>query len=231
MSAITNKIITSSTIINHLFVECERHEEKVIAYFYFKDGQRQEFHDMLQSIVKQLCKKMSNPPHVAISTIKKFCTAGERPNDAQLISLLQSIVEGGRAEEIYIIVDALDECSRRIQLLKSLVSILELQLQNLHILVTSRDLVDIRRILEPVVNSEIQIGSSKDNQQFFFDSSEHRTAGIENDIVLYVEQNMAEQYYLNIRSDEIKSTVREKLVKQANGMCVVFLNVCLKLRC
>lgn len=219
LCATTNKL-TSSTIINTLSIECERYEESVIAYFYFKDSQRQEFHDMLQSVIKQLCMNISNLSPTAISTIRKYRTTGVRPNDPQLIGLLQSIVEGSGTDAIYIIVDALDECNKRSQLMKSLVSISELKLRNLCILFTSRDLVDIRRVLEPVVDYEIPIGSSEDDLPFSFDSSEHRKAGIKSDIVLYIEQNIEELHYLNIRSDEIKKLIRDKLVNQANGMYV-----------
>lgn len=175
---------------------------------------------MLQSLIKQLCMKISNLSPTAISTIRKYRTTGEKPNDSQLVGLLQSVVGGAGTDATYIVVDALDECSRRPQLMKSLVSISELRLQNLYILLTSRDLVDIRRVLEPVVDYEIPIGSSEDDLQLSFDLSKHRKAGIKNDIVIYIEQNMAQQHYLNIRSDELKRTIRDKLEDKANGMYV-----------
>ena len=105
MSATTNKIMTSSTIISNLSIECECYEERVIAYFYFKDGQRHEFRDLLQSIIKQICMKMSNLSRSAISTIKKHRNTGERPNDSQLIGFLRSVIEGAGAVAIYIVVN------------------------------------------------------------------------------------------------------------------------------
>ena len=75
--------------------------------------------------------------------------------------------------QIYLIIDALDECpdssgipsprERVLQLLKELV---ELNLSNLHICVTSRPEIDIREVLDPLTSSTVslqdQSGQKKD---------------------------------------------------------------------
>lgn len=205
-------ILHSSTIINNILLDCKCDMEKIVAYFYFKDGQRQKAHDMLRSIVKQICMKVSNLSETAINQLHQFSSCGERPDDAQLVGLLQTIAEN--VGVVYIVVDALDECVERRHVLKLLASLPNLRLPNLRVLVTSRDLVDIRRILEPIIDAEIQIGSAK--RQIW----EQQSNGIQGDIALYVERSLTEQYYLEMRNDTVKSKIKEKLVRQADGMYV-----------
>jgi hypothetical protein len=78
---------------------------------------------------------------------------------------------------IYLIIDALDECSnvsgipssrnRVLQLVKELV---DLHLPDLHICVTSRPEVDIREVLEPLTSHRVslhdQSGQKKDIEDF-----------------------------------------------------------------
>ena len=200
----------SSTIINNISLDCKRDLAKVIAYFYFKDGQRQQAHDMLRSIIKQICMKVSTLSETAIDQLQQFGTSGERPDDAELIGLLQTIAKN--VGTIYVVIDALDECIERRRVLNLLASLSDLPLPNVRILVTTRDLVDIRRILEPLVDAEIPIGSAK--RKIW----EQQPNGIQDDIALYVERSLTEQYYLEMRNDEVKRKIREKLVRRADGM-------------
>ena len=78
---------------------------------------------------------------------------------------------------IYLIIDALDECSdvygiptsrnRVLQLVKELV---DLHIPNLHICVTSRPEVDIRDVLEPLTSHRVslhdQTGQKKDIEDY-----------------------------------------------------------------
>ena len=171
---------------------------------------------MLRSVIKQLCIKSPALSNDAVSQIQRCCNAGERPNDEQLVGLLRPIAEG--TGKLYIVIDALDECVERKHVIKLLAAMAALKLQNLHLLVTSRDLVDIRRILEPVIDAEIPIGSARKDKERH--SRKQRLKGIQKDIALYVERSLTEQHYLNLRNDEIKGKIREKLVDQADGMCV-----------
>jgi hypothetical protein len=72
-------------------------------------------------------------------------------SDTLLMTLHQMVREFG---ETYIILDALDECKNREELLEGLGEIVSWELKKLHILVTSRREKDIEQPLESLVNDE-----------------------------------------------------------------------------
>lgn len=72
--------------------------------------------------------------------------------------LLREMVKG--FDSTYILIDALDECSDREDILKLLEAIMEWNLNNLHILVTSRNENDIATSLEPLVTFQQCIQSA-----------------------------------------------------------------------
>ena len=162
---------------------------------------------MLRSIAKQLSLKSSNVPEEAMKQISNFYQSGERPNIEKLTELIQMLVKSRNSS--FVIVDALDECRERALLLKTIKLIQNLELKGLYLLVTSRDLIDIRRVLGIVSDIEIHIGSPE------------QETGINNDILVCIERGIANKHYLAIRSDKIKSKVKQTLVEKAGGMYVI----------
>jgi hypothetical protein len=113
---------------------------------------------------------------------------------------------------IYLIMDALDECSnisgipsprgRVLQLVKELV---ELHVPNLHICVTSRPEVDIRDVLEPLTSRRVSL---------------HDQSGQKGDVVDYVRSvvySSSEPIMRRWRKED-KDLVIETLSELADGM-------------
>ncbi|KAJ6475483.1 hypothetical protein C8R45DRAFT_1217124 [Mycena sanguinolenta] len=107
----------------------------VYAFFYFdiNSPQQQTVNNLLCSLVYQLSGQLPCP---ALSTLWETCQNGGRlPSNSDLLSILK---EFGRTREIYLLFDALDECSERDMLLGALASILQAKLPKMHLIVTSR---------------------------------------------------------------------------------------------
>ncbi|KAJ6474336.1 ankyrin repeat-containing domain protein [Mycena sanguinolenta] len=107
----------------------------VYAFFYFdiNHPQQQTANNLLCSLVYQLSGQLLCP---ALSRLWETCQNGGRlPSNSDLLSILKQF---GGSREIYLLVDALDECSECDILLGTLSSILEAKLPQIHLIVTSQ---------------------------------------------------------------------------------------------
>ena len=196
--------------------------DSTVAYFYIKDGERQRTNDILRCIVKQLYLKIPNVPKEAASQIEVWHSIGEQPSNSKLMSMI-SLLATARIN-MYIVLDALDECIDLAHLLKFLSSLAVQLPKFLHILITSRKLGEINRAMENIEHKEIQLGSTSMVLTGLFDSKKERLKGIsdgvDKDILLFVEKSLEDQYYLKIRRNDIKTKIKETLVDEADGMYV-----------
>ncbi|KAJ6475402.1 ankyrin repeat-containing domain protein [Mycena sanguinolenta] len=139
----SGKTVLSSMIIDRI------RQLGVYAFFYFdinSPQQQQTVNNLLCSLVYQLSGQLSCP---ALSMIWETCQNGGRlPSDSDLLPILK---EFGGTREIYLLVDALDECSERDTLLEALASIMEAKLPQMHLIVTSRTEVTHSNLAKEVV--------------------------------------------------------------------------------
>ncbi len=146
-------------------------------YFDFRDTDKQHWRDLVSSLLTQL-STFSGPCFDILSRLHSDHQSGTRqPSDDSLTRCLKEMVTILDQRPTYLIMDAVDECSnisgiptsrkRVLQLLKDLVN---LQLPNLHICVTSRPEVDIRDVLEPLTSRRVslhdQSGQKKDIEDY-----------------------------------------------------------------
>ncbi|KAK2747861.1 hypothetical protein FQN55_004738 [Onygenales sp. PD_40] len=140
------KTILSSTVIQDL----ER-QGKVVAYFYFdfKDSQKQTPILLIKSLILQLCQPNRRIPP-AIETLYSSCANGEKsPSLDGLLHVLRETIQ--ELPESYVVIDALDECVYRDDLIDVLNTICGWGSGNLHLLATSRKERDIEMCLEELV--------------------------------------------------------------------------------
>jgi hypothetical protein len=111
---------------------------------------------------------------------------------------------------VYLIIDALDECpstsslsSPRERLLSILEDLVEAQLPNLRICVTSRPEVDIKAILEPLAFRSVSL---------------HDESGQKEDIVKYIKSIVNTNKNMKIWKPEHKQLVIDVLTEKADGM-------------
>ena len=162
---------------------------------------------MLRAIVKQMCLQVNSIPEHIGKLIQKKYDKGERPNESSSLDMIKALA--ANAKSIYVVIDALDECCELLYLLKSLSTLSTLKLDSIRVLVTSRELPEIRRGIDRIASVQIPIGTSG-----------IRDAGISDDIDLYIKRSLVDRYYLSIRPDKVKEKIRDTLVVQACGMYV-----------
>jgi hypothetical protein len=187
-----------------------------MAYFYFdfRDINKQHWRDLLSSLVTQLSAHSGPCCDILSRLYSSHGNGAQQPNDDALKRCLKEMLTLPDQRPIYLITDALDECSdisaneilsprdRALQLVKELV---ELGIPNLHICITSRPEFDIRDVLEPVASRRVCL---------------HDQSGQKKDIEDYVRSvvySESEPIMRRWRKEE-KDLVIETLAERAEGM-------------
>lgn len=200
------KTILSSTIIQRIFSECQTRANAAVLYFYFdfNDIQKQHTEHLIRSLIVQLSSQQKGLPHV-LESLYSLCMDGEcQPAYDTLLLTLQEIMRG--FVETYLILDALDECLERHELLDSIGELALWNDANVHILITSRREKDIEELMEPLCgdNSTVPIQSMLVNA----------------DIRAYIHGRLQTDRTLKRWRDrpEIRSEIENKLMDKADGM-------------
>ena len=130
------KTILSSTIIQSTIEYCQSRASSVVLYFYFdfNDVEKQRHEKMIRSLIVQLFSQRESS---ALESLYSSCMDGEQqPTSQALLGILRQMLEG--FEKTYLIIDALDECSERDELMTNIEELTSWKDRNLHILTTSR---------------------------------------------------------------------------------------------
>ena len=102
----------------------------------------------------------------------------------------------------YILLDALDECIDRKDLFEFIVAVKDWNLDNLHLLATSRKETDITQSLEPLVTYQVCIQS----------------ALVDVDICIFVLEKLSNDPRLKKWPVKVQKEIENALTKGANGM-------------
>lgn len=199
------KTILSSGITQNILEYCADDPARVAAYFYFdfRDTQKQTSESMIRSLISQLLQKYIKIP-TALEALLSSCQ--QQPSLDSLLEVMSFILQ--EFPESFIILDALDECNARIELMTLLERIIKLKFEGLHLLVTSRKERDIEVSLEPIVDPQNIICLQNEL--------------VDRDIHTYIRQRLSNDQSLNKwqkdpnLADEIDTT----LTNGAHGMYV-----------
>ncbi|KAH0834441.1 hypothetical protein FOPE_03553 [Fonsecaea pedrosoi] len=147
------KSLLCASAIQHTFRQKHSMVNVGIAFFYFtfSDDSKQDESAMLRALLLQLSGQLSNGPAL-LDRIRTSSTVATPPTDS-LLEHLRDLIR--RFHHVYILLDALDECprySQRDRVLNALQEMRKWSLPGLHLLVTSRDELDIRVSLNPDQN-------------------------------------------------------------------------------
>ncbi|KAJ4367429.1 hypothetical protein N0V83_007011 [Neocucurbitaria cava] len=148
------KTILSSTVLQNLLEHCHDSSSRVILYFYFdfNDTEKQDPELMLRSLLCQILQHLINPPESLDALFSSCGNGGRQPTPHETLEVTQQLMQP--FTEVYIILDALDECTQRSELMDLLGKVAGWQLQNSHLLITSRKERDIESSLEGYVREE-----------------------------------------------------------------------------
>ncbi|CAI7621157.1 unnamed protein product, partial [Penicillium viridicatum] len=143
------KSVLCSTAIERTFRERQHQPSVGIGFFYFSftDESKKDASGMLRALLLQLSAQLEGGEK-DLQELHKLYNSGTPPVDALLNSLRQTIC---KFSDTYILLDALDESPRydkREGVLGAVKKIRQWDLPTLHLLVTSRNEIDIRDALE-----------------------------------------------------------------------------------
>ena len=148
------KTLLSSSIIEHLIQESSSKYGQAVLYFYFdfKDVEKQKHENLIRSLIQQICMRHGDPQK--LKSLYSSCETGQhQPTHEKLLVTLHQmlkIIKGA-----YLILDALDECAERQDLLDDIHELCRWKDANLQILVTSRKEKDIEESIT-LANGDIQ---------------------------------------------------------------------------
>jgi hypothetical protein len=202
------KTILSSTIIEHLLQHCHGDASMATAYFYFdfNDTQKQDPELMLRSLLCQLLQRSVTIPEV-VDALFSSCENGHRqPLQHALLELIRQVVQP--FTHVYIVLDALDECTQRQEVMDVLETVAGWQLDNVHLLMTSRKERDIERSLESYVDEEDTVCLQSDV--------------VDEDIQRYVQQRLSVDRDLGKWNKDaaVRQEIEAALMSGACGMYV-----------
>ena len=150
----------------------------LMAYYYFdfRDADKQNLRGLLSSLLCQLCA-VSDPFHEILARIYSAHAGGTRePSDRALTQCLMDMLQLEGQPAIYIIVDALDECpnssglpTAREEVLEFLEDLIDTELPNVHICISSRPEFDIRTVLEPLAPFRVSLHDEKGQKKDILD--------------------------------------------------------------
>jgi hypothetical protein len=141
-----------------------------LAFFYhdFREDKKKDLRGLLSSVLFQLCNQSDSYYDILSNFYSKHCSGAESPSDDALVGCLQDILKHPGQAPVFLIVDALDECSNtdampspREKALTLMEMLINSQLPNLRICVTSRPEVDIYHVLEPLSFCSVSLHNQK----------------------------------------------------------------------
>ena len=183
-----------------------------IAYYYFdfRDVKKQDRYGLLSSLLSQLSVE-SDSCYEVLSRLYVDNAGGTRkPTRSALSKCMTDMLSLPGQAPIYIIVDALDECSNlsgkpsaREEVLNLIEELVDLNLPNVHLCVASRPEMDIRMVLEPLASLQISL---------------HDERGQKKDIIDYIKFVVRSDRWMWRWREEDQNLVIDTLSQNADGM-------------
>jgi hypothetical protein len=182
-------------------------------YFDFRDIKKQDRYGLLSSLLSQLSLESDSCYKVLSRLYADNASGAAKPDSVALFECVKDMLSLPRQGPVYIIIDALDECpdtsgtpSAREQVLDFIDELVNQNLTNVHLCVTSRPEIDIRKALDPLQPLEISL---------------HDEDGHKNDIVEYIKSVIYTDRKMRSWKDEDKKLVFDTLSRRAGGMYVI----------
>lgn len=195
------KSVLCSTAIQQTFRKTEHAHGVGIGFFYFSfnDESKQNDQGMLRALLLQLSAQLPDGD-IYLEELYKV-SQRETPTAGVLLDSLRSVIS--RFREVFILLDALDESPRdyeREDVLRGIETIRKWGLPSLHLLVTSRNDLDIRESLNPSPDQVLWMKNPE----------------IDRDIARFVSNQLNDDPKLQ-RWKALHSDIQAKLTQRAQG--------------
>jgi hypothetical protein len=201
-------IFHSATIIEHVARHCETNQSSAFAYFFFdgKDGQKgsQTVGSLIRSLIRQFSTAYGGVPAVLTKLYHSCHDGGAQPSVESLRATLLLILEA--FDDVYIVLDALDECAERKDVLKWIKQMTSWRKSKLHLLATSRPEEEIAKDLRLLDPDHVNIKQDL----------------VSRDIVKYINSILYDEDLFGKWSDEISANIKNTVLESADGMYALF---------
>ena len=201
----------SSSVIEEIMDMCQT-GLATLAFFYFdfRDIGKQDARSLLSSLLIQLCHESHKFSEIISSLYSTHGNGSRQPSEDVLLKGLKDMLRLPGQGELYIVVDALDECPNvsgfptpREKVLKVIQELVELRLPHVNFCITSRPEVDIRDALGGLASQNISL---------------HEQAGQNQDIFDYITSIVYSDPKMLRWREEDKQLVIMTLIEKAGGM-------------
>jgi len=205
------KVSASSTIIEEIKA-MQKSGLALLAMFYydFREDQKKDRRGLLSSVLVQLCRQSDSYYDVLSKFYLEHENGFQHASDDALARCLKDIVRLPGQAPIFLIVDALDECpntsslsSPRDNVLILVEDLVNSQLTNLRICVTSRPEADIKIVLETLTFRSVSL---------------HDESGQKEDIENYIKWVVNTHRKMRRWKAEQRQLVIDMLTERADGM-------------
>jgi hypothetical protein len=183
-----------------------------LAFFYFdsRDDQKKDLRGLLSSVLFQLCDQSDSYHDILSYFYSSHRRGAQNPSNDALVHCLMDILNLPGQAPIYLIVDALEEClnsstssSSGEQVLLFVEDLIDAQLPNLRMCVTSRPEANITGVLKPLAFGLISL---------------HDERGQLEDINNYIKSFVNSNRKMRRWKMEDKQLVIDVLIRRADGM-------------
>lgn len=196
---------TSSSAVEEITMHCASNQSFAVAYFLFdfRDAQDglQRHESLVRSLIEQLLLQCDGMPY----ELEKLLGRGDaKPSEESLHAALELLL--ARFDHTYMLIDSLDECTERSSVLGWLQRILRWETfqYKIHILVTSRDELDIRQCLESLDAVQVCVQGNP----------------VDDDIRSYIDHTLRTGHRMKKWNDATKEEIRERVLAVSGGMYV-----------
>ena len=183
-------------------LNCQSDPTLAIGFFYFdfNDGEKQNPENMVRSLITQFSTQSVHTPS-ALDTLYSCSQDGQQqPTTDALMSALHQMLE--EFCQVFIILDALDECKKREDLMQLVDSIIGWRIGKLHLLATSRREMEIMETLEPLTTGQIPLQNET----------------VDADIQTHVRERLQNDPKLKGWPKEVRMEIEVTLMDGAHGM-------------
>lgn len=200
------KTILSSTILEHVLESYPPTSNTAVLYFFFdfNDVNKQQHEGMIRSLLSQLSMHCISVPPVLDTLYSSCMNGGREPTFEALLETLHQVTIIFKTT--FMILDALDECEERPELMADIKQLVGWKDTNLRILATSRREKDIEHSILPLTKDENRICI--------------QSALVNAEIRAYVHDQLRTNTKLQRwqKEPKVRTEIEDTLVKKANGM-------------
>jgi hypothetical protein len=158
-------MLASSAIIEHIDA-MRKSGLASLAFYYcdFREDYKKDRRGLLSSVLVQLCHQSNSYCEILSNFYLEHRRGSQQPSDESLVRCLKDLLKIPGQAPVHLIVDALDECPNisamptpREKVLILVKELVESDLPNLHLCVTSRPETDIKAVLDPLTFRSVSL--------------------------------------------------------------------------